>query len=40
LEHAICVAVSSHESPVELTEQADLIVDDDSGVRTLLQALL
>jgi trehalose 6-phosphate phosphatase len=40
LQHAICVAVSSRETPAELTEQADLIVDDDSGVRMLLQALL
>jgi trehalose 6-phosphate phosphatase len=40
LSQAICVAVSSRETPAELTEQADLTVDDDSGVRTLLQALL
>jgi len=40
LQHAICVAVRSRETPAELTGAADLTVDDDSGVRTLLQALL
>jgi trehalose 6-phosphate phosphatase len=40
LRQAICVAVSSRETPAELIERADLIVDDDSGVHTLLQALL
>jgi trehalose 6-phosphate phosphatase len=40
LEHAICVAVSSDETPPELVSEADLLVDGVSGVRELLQALL
>jgi len=36
----VCVAISSREAPAQLTEQADLIVDDQSSVRELLQALL
>jgi trehalose 6-phosphate phosphatase len=40
LEYALCVAVSSEEAPRELAEQADLIIDGTSGVRSLLEALL
>jgi trehalose 6-phosphate phosphatase len=40
LEQALCVAVSSEEAPPELAEQADLIIDGQSGVRGLLEALL
>lgn len=40
LEHAVCVAVDSEETPPELAERADLIIDGQSGVRRLLQALL
>jgi trehalose 6-phosphate phosphatase len=40
LELAIRVAVGSEETPPELAAQADLIIDGQSGVRALLQALL
>lgn len=40
LEHALCVAVGSEETPAELAEAADLIIDGTSGVRGLLEALL
>jgi trehalose 6-phosphate phosphatase len=40
LELAVRVAVASEETPPELTRQADLIIDGQSGVRALLQALL
>jgi trehalose 6-phosphate phosphatase len=40
LEHAVCVAVSSDEAPPELAEEADLVIDETSGVRALLEALL
>jgi trehalose 6-phosphate phosphatase len=36
----MCVAVGSEETPPELAEQADLIIDGQSGVRGLLEALL
>ncbi len=37
---SVCVAVGSEETPPELAEQADLIIDGQSGVRGLLEALL
>ncbi|HEY1456885.1 MAG TPA: trehalose-phosphatase [Solirubrobacteraceae bacterium] len=37
---ALCVAVSSQETPAELPEQADLTIEETSGVRALLEALL
>lgn len=40
LKRAVCVAVRSEETPPELAEEADLIVDGQSGVRGLLEALL
>jgi trehalose 6-phosphate phosphatase len=40
LELALCVAVGSEETPPALAEQADLIIDGQSGVRGLLEALL
>jgi trehalose 6-phosphate phosphatase len=40
LELGVCVAVGSEETPPELAELADLIIDGQSGVRSLLQALL
>ncbi|HEY7892688.1 MAG TPA: trehalose-phosphatase [Solirubrobacteraceae bacterium] len=40
LRSALCVAVVSRETPPELAAQADLTIDDTSGVRELLQALL
>ncbi len=40
LETAVCVAVSSDESPPELARQADITVDGPAGVRGLLEALL
>jgi hypothetical protein len=40
LERAVRVAVGSEETPPELVEQADLIIDGQGGVRALLQALL
>jgi trehalose 6-phosphate phosphatase len=40
LRTAICVAVRSDETPPELAECADLIIDGPSGVRGLLEALL
>jgi trehalose 6-phosphate phosphatase len=40
LERALCVAVSSEETPPELLEEADLTIEGTSGVRGLLEALL
>jgi trehalose 6-phosphate phosphatase len=40
LEHAVCVAVGSDETPAELRSEADLLIDDAAGVRGLLEALL
>jgi trehalose 6-phosphate phosphatase len=40
LQHALCVAVDSDETPPELASEADLIVDGATGVRELLEALL
>lgn len=40
LHNAICVAVTSEEAPAELVSEADLKVDGQSGVRSLLEALL
>ncbi|MHB1537914.1 MAG: trehalose-phosphatase [Solirubrobacteraceae bacterium] len=40
LESAVCVAVSSEEAPAELTQAADFSVCGQSGVRSLLRALL
>jgi len=40
LQSALCVAVSSDETPAELTEEADLTVAGPDGVRGLLEALL
>ena len=40
LELAVRVAVGSEETPPALAEQADLIIDGQSGVRGLLEALL
>jgi trehalose 6-phosphate phosphatase len=40
LQSAVCVAVSSDETPVELAQEADLTVDGTDGVRGLLEALL
>jgi trehalose 6-phosphate phosphatase len=40
LEEAVCVGVSSEETPAELEQEADLTVDGPPGVRGLLEALL
>lgn len=40
LSRAMCVAVTSEEAPPELLQQADIVVDGQSGVRGLLEALL
>jgi trehalose 6-phosphate phosphatase len=40
LEHALCVAVGSDETPPELAAEADLLLDGAAGVRGLLEALL
>ncbi len=40
LQHAVCVAVGSDETPPELASEADLILDGAAGVRELLEALL
>jgi trehalose 6-phosphate phosphatase len=40
LAHSLCVAVSSEETPEELTLEADLTVEGPAGVRELLGALL
>lgn len=40
LSYALCVAVGSDETPQELADEADLIIDGTSGVRSLLEALL
>jgi trehalose 6-phosphate phosphatase len=37
---AVCVGVSSEETPPELAREADLMIDGPSGVRALLEALL
>lgn len=37
---AVCAAVASEEAPPELTAEADLQLDGQSGVRSLLEALL
>lgn len=39
LTHVACIGVRSEETPVELAEAADLLVDGPLGVRALLQAL-
>lgn len=39
LDHVACVGVRSDETPTELRDAADLLVDGTGGVRTLLQAL-
>ena len=39
LKYALCVGVTSDETPPELEAQADLLVDGPLGVRTLLAAL-
>ncbi|HEY2537514.1 MAG TPA: trehalose-phosphatase [Solirubrobacteraceae bacterium] len=40
LQHTLCVAVGSDETPPELAAQADLTIDGSDGVRALLEALL
>jgi trehalose 6-phosphate phosphatase len=40
LQHALCVAVGSDETPPELAAEADLLIDGAAGVRGLLEALL
>jgi trehalose 6-phosphate phosphatase len=40
LEHAICVAVDSEETPEQLAAEADLTVPGTAGVRALLEGLL
>jgi trehalose 6-phosphate phosphatase len=40
LQHSVCVAVSSEETPEELALEADLTVEGTDGVRGLLGALL
>ena len=40
LQHAVCVGVRSDETPAELGQGADLLVDGTRGVRQLLEALL
>lgn len=40
LERAVCVAVRSEETPPELLQGADIVIDGQSGVRGLLEALL
>jgi trehalose 6-phosphate phosphatase len=39
ISHALCVGVTSDETPPELEAQADLLIDGPLGVRTLLAAL-
>ena len=39
LQIGLCVGVRSDETPRELEDQADLLVDGPHGVRTLLSAL-
>ncbi len=39
LRHAVCVGVASDETPAELEEAADLLVDGPRGVRSLLETL-
>ena len=39
LRHAICVGVASDETPPELEDAADLLVDGPRGVRSLLETL-
>jgi trehalose 6-phosphate phosphatase len=40
LEAAVCVGVRSDETPVEIEEEADFLVDGTEGVRAVLEALL
>ena len=40
LQHAVCVGVRSDETPAELEQGSDLLVDGPRGVRQLLEALL
>jgi trehalose 6-phosphate phosphatase len=40
LGRAVCVGVRSDETPAEIEQQADLLVDGPSGVRAVLEALL
>ena len=40
LQRAVCVAVSSEETPPALSEGADIVIDGQAGVRGLLEALL
>ncbi|MGH2878608.1 MAG: trehalose-phosphatase [Solirubrobacteraceae bacterium] len=40
LRRAVCVAVSSEETPPALSERADIVIDGQDGVRGLLEALL
>jgi len=40
LARAVCVAVGSEETPPALAEAADVVIDGQSGVRSLLEALL
>ena len=39
LEHVLCVGVASAETPAELADSADILVDGPRGVRSLLDAL-
>lgn len=39
LRQAVCVGVASEETPPEVSEAADVLVDGPAGVRTLLEAL-
>lgn len=40
LDHAVCVGVSSEETPAELQQMADLMVEGTQGVRSVLEALI
>ncbi len=40
LQHAVCVGVRSDETPAELEQGSDVLVDGPRGVRQLLEALL
>jgi trehalose 6-phosphate phosphatase len=40
LRRAVCVAIGSEETPPELSEGADIVIDGQDGVRGLLEALL
>ncbi len=39
LAHALCVGVRSDETPPELEQSSDLLVDGPDGVRAMLEAL-